>query len=183
MQPLTIIQILVLFFTCIMMSSMALSTATRAAAKSAGRQLVWQSSHRCASTFRAPRTSTLRLGRILALTGVVSTAAITSTSLYHSHTSECAAAGAAAGAGAAAVATSTAAGKGRVTFYPPIKPYETGMLAVSDLHSIAYSVYGNPKGKPVLVVHGGPGGGTTPGDRHTRHLFYPCCYSCNYISL
>jgi hypothetical protein len=47
--------------------------------------------------------------------------------------------------------------------YPPIQPYEKGMLKVSDIHTIAYSVYGNPKGKPVLVVHGGPGGGTTPG--------------------
>ena len=47
--------------------------------------------------------------------------------------------------------------------YPPITPYEKGMLKVSNVHTIAYSVYGNPKGKPVLVVHGGPGGGTTPG--------------------
>jgi len=46
--------------------------------------------------------------------------------------------------------------------YPPIAPYEKGMLKVSNVHTIAYSVYGNPKGKPVLVVHGGPGGGTTP---------------------
>lgn len=48
-------------------------------------------------------------------------------------------------------------------FFPPIQPYEKGMLKVSDIHTIAYSVYGNPNGKPVLVVHGGPGGGTTPG--------------------
>jgi len=34
--------------------------------------------------------------------------------------------------------------------YPPIKPYEKSMLVVSDIHSIAYSVYGNPNGKPVL---------------------------------
>jgi proline iminopeptidase len=37
-----------------------------------------------------------------------------------------------------------------------------GMLQVSDLHSIHYSMYGNPDGKPVLFVHGGPGGGTDP---------------------
>lgn len=54
-------------------------------------------------------------------------------------------------------------------FYPPIQPYEKGMLKVSDIHTIAYSVYGNPKGKPVLVVHGGPGGGTTPGN------YCDCC--------
>lgn len=46
--------------------------------------------------------------------------------------------------------------------YPAIEPYQKGMLMVSDIHTIAYSVYGNPKGKPVLVVHGGPGGGTHP---------------------
>jgi len=47
-------------------------------------------------------------------------------------------------------------------FYPPISPFKKGLLKVSDVHSIAYSVYGNPDGKPVLIVHGGPGGGTTP---------------------
>jgi hypothetical protein len=46
--------------------------------------------------------------------------------------------------------------------FPPIKPYEKGMLRVSNIHSIAYSVYGNPSGKAVLFVHGGPGGGTDP---------------------
>jgi proline iminopeptidase len=46
--------------------------------------------------------------------------------------------------------------------YPPIKAYESGMLRVSDVHCIAYSLYGNPNGKPVLFVHGGPGGGTDP---------------------
>ncbi len=46
--------------------------------------------------------------------------------------------------------------------YPPIEPFEKGLLKVSDIHSIAYSVYGNKDGKPVLFVHGGPGGGTDP---------------------
>ncbi len=46
--------------------------------------------------------------------------------------------------------------------FPPIKAYETGMLRVSDIHRISYSLYGNPNGKPVLFVHGGPGGGTDP---------------------
>lgn len=40
---------------------------------------------------------------------------------------------------------------------------ESGMLKVSDVHSISYKVYGNPKGKPVLCVHGGPGAGTGTG--------------------
>eukprot|EP00596_Hydrurales_sp_CCMP1899_P010618 CAMPEP_0119036206 /NCGR_PEP_ID=MMETSP1177-20130426/3739_1 /TAXON_ID=2985 /ORGANISM="Ochromonas sp, Strain CCMP1899" /LENGTH=317 /DNA_ID=CAMNT_0006995663 /DNA_START=309 /DNA_END=1262 /DNA_ORIENTATION=+ len=46
--------------------------------------------------------------------------------------------------------------------YPPIQPYDKGMLKVSGIHTIAYSLYGNPTGKPVLFVHGGPGGGTDP---------------------
>ena len=40
--------------------------------------------------------------------------------------------------------------------------YFLGHLKVSDIHSIYYAEYGNPKGKPVLFVHGGPGGGTEP---------------------
>jgi proline iminopeptidase len=46
--------------------------------------------------------------------------------------------------------------------YPIIKPYKTGFLQVSKIHKIAYFLYGNPNGKPVLSVHGGPGAGTTP---------------------
>eukprot|EP01035_Chromulina_nebulosa_P036196 gene36196-48740_t len=46
--------------------------------------------------------------------------------------------------------------------YPPINPSFEGFLKVSDVHTIAYSIYGNPNGKPVLFVHGGPGGGTDP---------------------
>ncbi|WP_411816715.1 prolyl aminopeptidase [Hyphococcus sp. DH-69] len=49
--------------------------------------------------------------------------------------------------------------------YPPIEPTETGMLRVSDLHEIYYEVSGAPDGKPVVVCHGGPGGGTTPSMR------------------
>lgn len=44
--------------------------------------------------------------------------------------------------------------------YPPIKPFKKSTLKVSDLHSISYELYGNIKGKPVLFVHGGPGGGS-----------------------
>lgn len=49
--------------------------------------------------------------------------------------------------------------------YPPIQPYLSKLLKVSELHSINYEVYGNPNGKPVLFVHGGPGGGTNPAVR------------------
>jgi proline iminopeptidase len=46
--------------------------------------------------------------------------------------------------------------------YPPIEPYQTGMLQVSELHQIYFEVSGNPEGKPVVVLHGGPGGGAPP---------------------
>jgi proline iminopeptidase len=44
--------------------------------------------------------------------------------------------------------------------YPPIKPYEQGKLKVSYLHTIYYEQSGNSAGKPLLFLHGGPGGGT-----------------------
>lgn len=43
--------------------------------------------------------------------------------------------------------------------YPEIQPYNTGFLKVSDIHTIYYEEVGNPKGKPVVFLHGGPGGG------------------------
>ncbi|MES2204756.1 MAG: prolyl aminopeptidase [Pseudomonadota bacterium] len=46
--------------------------------------------------------------------------------------------------------------------YPSIEPFYSGMLRVSDLHQIYYERSGNPAGKPVLFIHGGPGGGTSP---------------------
>ena len=46
--------------------------------------------------------------------------------------------------------------------YPQTQPFNVGRLKVSDIHTVAYFEYGNPLGKPVLVVHGGPGGGTSP---------------------
>ncbi|MEA2203547.1 MAG: proline iminopeptidase [Blastocatellia bacterium] len=48
------------------------------------------------------------------------------------------------------------------TLYPPIEPYDTGRLKVSDLHEIYYEQAGNPNGKPVVFLHGGPGGGIVP---------------------
>jgi len=49
--------------------------------------------------------------------------------------------------------------------YPAIEPYETGMLKVSDIHTLYYELSGNRQGKPVAFVHGGPGGGTSAKDR------------------
>src|SRR2546422_3927467 len=46
--------------------------------------------------------------------------------------------------------------------YPAIEPYDTGRLKVSDIHEIYYEQCGYPKGKPVVFLHGGPGGGLVP---------------------
>jgi proline iminopeptidase len=47
-------------------------------------------------------------------------------------------------------------------FFPKSKPFYKGFVKVSDIHTIAYFCHGNKNGKPVLVVHGGPGAGTSP---------------------
>lgn len=57
--------------------------------------------------------------------------------------------------------------------YPPIEPYEHGMLDVGDGNLVYWEVCGSPDGKPAVVVHGGPGSGCTPGH---RELFDPQRY-------
>lgn len=52
--------------------------------------------------------------------------------------------------------------RGPGELFPVIQPFDTGRLQVSDLHTIAYSLCGNPRGKPVFVLHGGPGFGCYP---------------------
>ncbi len=47
----------------------------------------------------------------------------------------------------------------RRALFAPIEPFATHRLKVSSLHEIHVAEYGNPEGKPVLVVHGGPGAG------------------------
>lgn len=49
--------------------------------------------------------------------------------------------------------------------YPPIEPFETGMLPVGDGHELFWEVSGRPDGKPVVFLHGGPGGGCSPDHR------------------
>ncbi|MGW0804933.1 prolyl aminopeptidase [Nonomuraea sp. NPDC002799] len=51
------------------------------------------------------------------------------------------------------------------TLYPPIEPYESGLLDVGDGNEIYYEVCGNPEGKPAVMLHGGPGGGCTAKQR------------------
>ena len=49
--------------------------------------------------------------------------------------------------------------------YPAIEPYETGMLDVGDGHGLYWELSGNPDGKPAVMLHGGPGGGSSPDHR------------------
>jgi proline iminopeptidase len=48
------------------------------------------------------------------------------------------------------------------TGYPALKPFRTGYLRVSQVHEIYFEESGNPRGKPTVFLHGGPGGGTDP---------------------
>lgn len=57
--------------------------------------------------------------------------------------------------------------------YPPIEPYGTGMLDVGDGNRIYWEQSGNPDGKPVVFLHGGPGGG---GGTGRRRFFDPAKY-------
>ncbi|XP_069125078.1 probable proline iminopeptidase [Argopecten irradians] len=49
--------------------------------------------------------------------------------------------------------------------FPEIEPFDSGKLRVSEIHEIYYEQSGNTDGKPVIFVHGGPGGGTSARDR------------------
>ena len=53
----------------------------------------------------------------------------------------------------------------RRELYPPIEPNRTGYLDVGGGHELYYEECGNPRGKPVVFLHGGPGGGCTPAMR------------------
>jgi proline iminopeptidase len=61
----------------------------------------------------------------------------------------------------------------RRTLYPELAPHRAEWLRVDDLHEIYLEISGNPEGKPVLFVHGGPGGGTEA--KHRRY-FDPARY-------
>ena len=56
------------------------------------------------------------------------------------------------------------------TLYPPIAPYETGMLDVGDGHRVYWERCGTRGAKPAVFLHGGPGGGISPDH---RRLFDP----------
>ena len=57
--------------------------------------------------------------------------------------------------------------------YPEIDAFDSGMLALDDLHQMYYEQSGNPRGVPVVFLHGGPGAGANP--TH-RRFFDPAHY-------
>lgn len=57
--------------------------------------------------------------------------------------------------------------------YPPIDPFDQRMLDVGDGHKVYLEQSGNPDGLPVVVLHGGPGGGCSPA---MRRYFDPNVY-------
>jgi proline iminopeptidase len=57
--------------------------------------------------------------------------------------------------------------------FPPIEPYDSGMLDVGAGHRIYWECSGNPSGTPALFLHGGPGSGCSPGQ---RRFFDPKLY-------
>lgn len=57
--------------------------------------------------------------------------------------------------------------------YDAVEPYDGDLLDVGDGQAIHWATSGNPDGKPVVVLHGGPGGGSTPG---MRRSFDPSAY-------
>ena len=59
------------------------------------------------------------------------------------------------------------------TLYPEIDPHDNGMLKVSELHTLYYEECGNPDGKPVVFLHGGPGAGC---NAKARRFFNPDRY-------
>ena len=58
----------------------------------------------------------------------------------------------------------------RRTLYPDIEPFDAGFLQASPLHRVYYEQCGNPRGKPVVFLHGGPGAGC---NAKSRRFFDP----------
>jgi proline iminopeptidase len=53
----------------------------------------------------------------------------------------------------------------RTDLFPPLDPYGTGFLRLDDRHAMYWEQSGNPRGVPVIFLHGGPGAGATSAHR------------------
>jgi len=56
--------------------------------------------------------------------------------------------------------------KDKKNFYNIVPPYNSGLLEVDNIHKIYYEESGNPNGKPIIVIHGGPGSGS--GNKYSK---------------
>ena len=61
----------------------------------------------------------------------------------------------------------------RRELFPEVEPFDSGMMSTDDGHEIYFEQCGNPTGRPVIVLHGGPGGAVNPG---MRRYFDPAVY-------
>jgi proline iminopeptidase len=61
----------------------------------------------------------------------------------------------------------------RSALHPPIEPFDSGMLPLDDVHTMYWETSGRPDGIPVLFLHGGPGGGSSP---EHRRFFDPMVF-------
>jgi proline iminopeptidase len=66
-----------------------------------------------------------------------------------------------------------ASGEGLLPLFPPIEPYDAGMLDLDSPHRMYYEQSGNPRGMPAVFLHGGPGAGASPVH---RQFFDPAFY-------
>ena len=61
----------------------------------------------------------------------------------------------------------------RAELYPEVEPYRSGTLELDAIHRMYWEQCGNPRGAPVLFLHGGPGAGSAPAH---RRFFDPAHY-------
>lgn len=62
----------------------------------------------------------------------------------------------------------------RQELYPPVEPYRTGRIKLDGVHTMYWEQAGNPRGVPVVFLHGGPGAGSAAGH---RRFFDPAHYN------
>jgi proline iminopeptidase len=60
------------------------------------------------------------------------------------------------------------------SLFPEIEPYASGRIALDAVHTMQWETCGNPKGVPLVFLHGGPGGGCLP---HHRRFYDPAFWN------